>query len=1120
MALFSGCEQHEHSYVPDVTQPTCVDQGFTTYTCECGDSYVADYVEATGQHTYGEWEPTTPASCTQAGENTRYCTGTNCSAFETEPVPMLEHVYLPEVYNPTCTARGYTKYICSCNDSYIEEDYQTPKAMHDFNPSTRVCSSCNKHVDDVDYAKYTSGTSAFYLVQQTTSNYDFYVFGSGSIPYPSNLSNFYNVRKYIERAWMSDNITHLPSNGGLFAYFSSLESVRLSETLTELNTNAFNSCYNLKSVTIPSSVTTMYGSPFYGCSVLEKVIISDVESWCNITFASASSNPLYYASHLYLNDEEITELVIPESVTEIKDYTFINGSFTSLDFSGNVTSIGDSAFKGCSALQDVTIPSSLISFGDSAFYGCDNLSLTEYEGGCYLGNSDNEHLVFIKPVSETTDNLTLHQNVKLIASGAFNGSAITSITIPGTIKVLNNNTFAGCTALQTVTIENGVETIGDSVFSGCTELVSVQIPDSVTSIGTSVFANCSNLQTVSFGSGISSISSNFFNNCTSLQEVSFPDNITYIDPTAFSGCTLLKSVNLGNGIEAIESSMFEGFTSLTSVTIGTSVKVIGEKAFAGTGLTNVTIPDNVIVIESSAFSPDVNADQTSSLKTVVIGNGVKLIDAKAFLNCDLLESVTLGTSVETIGDSAFSGCDKLTSIEMPNSVAIIGNSAFANSGLTSIEVGNNVKYIGNSAFNGCSQATTVSIPNSVTTIGHNAFESCTKLESVDLGSGVKTIGSDAFATCFKLTSFTVGDNVISFGYDVFRWVDNITFNEYESGYYVGNETNKYVVFVKPTDENLTSISLHANTKVIANHAFDSCTSLITAELPSGLITVGDYAFYQCIELKTISIPDSVTSIGKNAFYGCKKMTTATIGNGVKSVGNGAFDSCNNLTYNKTNNGCYLGNESNKYLVFVKPNFANTASTTSIDLNSNTKVLASGALYGYKNIIYVTLNDGLLTIGDSAFSECSAIINLSIPSSVTTIGSSAFFRLRALRYVTFLGESNLKTIGTSAFYQCDELDEIIIPDSVETIGANAFEACNDLEKVVIGSGVKYIGANAFLSSLNSSMLTNFTFKTTEGWFYNESVNSTCGTEVSFEGLTSSQLRVFFLTTHVAKTWQRV
>ncbi|MBQ3901356.1 MAG: S-layer homology domain-containing protein, partial [Clostridia bacterium] len=147
--------EHVHDYVAVVTEPTCTEQGYTTYTCSgCGDSYVDDYTDALG-HDWGEWIVTTDPTCTEAGEQTRVCA--RCGETETQSVDALGHDYVAVVTEPSCTEQGFTTYTCSgCGDIYVDE--YTDALGHDWGEwtvttdptcteageQTRVCARCGE----------------------------------------------------------------------------------------------------------------------------------------------------------------------------------------------------------------------------------------------------------------------------------------------------------------------------------------------------------------------------------------------------------------------------------------------------------------------------------------------------------------------------------------------------------------------------------------------------------------------------------------------------------------------------------------------------------------------------------------------------------------------------------------------------------------------------------------------------------------------------------------------------------------------------------------------------------------------------------------------------------------
>ena len=655
-----------------------------------------------------------------------------------------------------------------------------------------------------------------------------------------------------------------------FQFCSGLTSVTIGNSVTSIGGSAFWGCSRLTSVTIPNSVTSIGSQAFWYCSGLTSVHISDIASWCNIDFPDSDSNPLYYAHHLYLNGEEVKDLVIPNSVTSIGDYAFYNCSgLTSVTIGNSVTSIGSSAFSGCSGLTSVTIPNSVTSIGNGAFRDCSGLT-----------------------------SVTIPNSVTSIGGEAFRDcSGLTSVTIGNSVTSIGDAAFFDCDGLTSVTIPNSVTSIGNCAFQYCSRLTSVTIGNSVTSIGGSAFWGCSRMTSVTIGNSVTSIGGNAFFGCYGLTSVTIPNSVTSIAGGAFSSCSGLTSVHISD-IAAWCNIDFEDSYSnpllcaqhlylngeeVKDLVIPNSVTSIVERAFHYCkGLTSVTIPNSVTSIGDYAFQ------YCSGLTSVTIGNSVTSIGEDAFYHCSGLASVTIGNSVTSIGSGAFAYCDGLTSVTIPNSVTSIEYATFKEcSGLTSVTIGNSVTSIGGSAFYYCKSLTSVTIPNSVTSIGDKAFEYCSVLTSVTIGNSVTSIGQQAFCAGRELLDvYCYAEKVPStnsYAFDGYH-LENATLHVPAGSIESYRETEPWSGF-----EKIVAISTEIDG---INYDLDAEAKQATVIAKSSGEYSGEVIIPESVEHEDVVY--SVTSIGQSAFKDCSGLTSVTIPNSVTSIGNYAFAYCPEL----------------------------------------------------------------------------------------------------------------------------------------------------------------------------------------------------------------------------------
>ena len=353
---------------------------------------------------------------------------------------------------------------------------------------------------------------------------------------------------------------------------------------------------------------------------------------------------------------------------------------------------------------------------------------------------------------------------------------------------------------------------------------------------------------------------------------------------------------------------------------GYPVTSIGDNAFYGCSkLTSITIPDSVKSIGYYTFTG------CTGLKTAgPIGCGYDYefgwtdkIPDHAFSSCKALTSITIPDSVTEIGDNAFSFCLGLTGIIIPDNVISIGDWAFyCCSGLMGITIPDNVTSIGDNAFYGCSKLTSITIPDSVTSIGIYAFSNCSKLTSITISDSITYMGSDAFENCpindliiaegsqkitktmirsFRNTvqNITIPDSITSIESYAFEGCDNLEYNIYKYGKYLGNDLNPYLILIKTELSNsIKEFEFAENVKIVSPNAFEGCTGLTS-----------------------ITIPNSVISIGNNAFYGCTSLENAIISNNTINIENNAIGNYRNyvsvyFTFNREEDNTSIGDSYN------------------------------------------------------------------------------------------------------------------------------------------------------------------------------------------------------------------
>ena len=351
---------------------------------------------------------------------------------------------------------------------------------------------------------------------------------------------YINNMLYLYIGNMPEN-THIDIKDGTtkicteaFKGYDNLKSITIPNSVNTIEMCAFEDCESLTSVTLPSSITTISVAAFYKSDNVQALNITaeSLENYCKSTILHELVWVLQTAErHIIINGKEITDVVVPESITTINPSTFfLCTSVTSVKLGNNVTSIGLNAFALCSSLTSIEIPNSVKSIDQGAFQVCTSL-----------------------------ESIVIPNSVDTLANGAFyNCKSLTSINLSNRLKSIEKSTFEKCTSLKNIIIPDSVTYIGIYAFYECKSLEKIIIPNSVTYIAEYSFDECTSLAYLELGQNVTFIGREAFDQSI-LENLIIPSSVKTINEWTFAGCKKIKRIEVQAIVPpTITSNTFDG----------------------------------------------------------------------------------------------------------------------------------------------------------------------------------------------------------------------------------------------------------------------------------------------------------------------------------------------------------------------------------------------------------------------------------------------------------------------------------------------------------------------------------------------------------------------------------
>ena len=712
------------------------------------------------------------------------------------------------------------------------------------------------------------------------------------------------------------------------------------------------------------------------------------------------------------------------------------------------------------------------------------------EGAMKDYNSDDNP----SPVYNNSDvkKIVIEDDVTSIGDAAFfHCRSLKSITIPDSVTSIGKDAFEACNSLSSITLSNNITSIGDAAFYDCSNLKSITIPDSVTSIESAVFYNCTSLKTISL-SCKSSLKKSDFGDQSDLVSASHTLKKTEAKAATCSddgnkeywtcehcGKYFLSDDANPETAKAVEQSecMIPAIQHKNATTRGALEPTETAPGYSGDrycpdcdkvvekgytywiegDLTWKLYEDGTLTISGTGAMKNYNAidnlspvHENSNVKKVVIEDGVTSIGKSAFHNCNSLTDITIPDSVTSIGTSAFKYCTSLTSITIPDSVTSIGNDAFYNcSSLTSITIADGVTSIGAVAFYNCSSLTSIAIPDSVTSIGDSSFSNCESLITISLSckSSLKRSNFGDQADLVSYTSHTLKKTAAKAATCSESGNKEYWTCEHCGKYFLSDDANPETAKAVEQSECMIPAIQHKN-------AFTRGAVEPTETDP------GYSGDRYCPDCNTVLEKGYTYWVEDNLTWKLYEDGTLTIS------GTGKMK---NYNYSDNQSPLYINSSVKKVVIedgvtsIGNDAFSNCSGLISITIPNSVTSIGESVFYYCTSLTTITIPDGVTSIGSSAFRDCTSLTTITIPNSITSIGEAAFGNCIRLTSITI--PESVTSIGNYAFSGCTSLTSITIPDNVTSIGECAFSYCTSLTNITIPDSVTSIGNKAFYNCTN-------------------------------------------------------